>query len=456
MTPWAQAHSRASRYGGSKTPTFCGGAGTYVDNLKIDGMLTLYFVRSPIAHATIRSIDVKAAREMPGVVGVYSADDLDFPNAPALMLLHPAAIRPSLAKGTVNFVGDPVVVVVAESTGPGHGRRRVGGDRLRAARGRRRHGGCARARFAAAVRVDRAATSSSGCAPAARTRSPDADVVVRGRFENQRVAVVPMEGSAIAVDPTGTDFDLTVHLACQMPHMIRGVLSGLLGLDPERMRVIAPNVGGSFGAKHLSAEGVVAAKLALELGRPVKWVETRSENMVALSHGRGQVQYVELGLKRDGTFVGMRCRMIGDAGGYGGFGGILVLGQTKVMAQGVYHIPADRLRCGGRRHQHHADGRLPRGGSSRGSRLHRADRRHGGRRARHRPDRDTPQEFHPTRRVPADHGHGRRLRQRRLRSGAGRGRCASPTTTLSAASRPKGARTAIACSSASGSPVMSK
>ena len=91
------------------------GAGTYVDNLKIDGMLTLYFVRSPIAHATIRSIDVKAAREMPGVVGVYSAADFEFPAAPSIMMLHPAAIRPSLAKGTVNFVGDPVVVVVAES-----------------------------------------------------------------------------------------------------------------------------------------------------------------------------------------------------------------------------------------------------------------------------------------------------------------------------------------------------
>jgi carbon-monoxide dehydrogenase large subunit len=166
-----------------------------------------------------------------------------------------------------------------------------------------------------------------------------ADVVVRGRFENQRLAAVPMEGSAIAVDPTGTDFDLTVHLACQMPHMVRGVLSAQLGLEPERVRVIAPNVGGSFGAKHLSAEGVVAAKLALELGRPLKWVETRSESMVGLPHGRGQVQYVELGLLRDGTFVGMRCRMIGDAGAYGGWGGILVLGQTKMMAQGVYHIP---------------------------------------------------------------------------------------------------------------------
>jgi aerobic carbon-monoxide dehydrogenase large subunit len=83
------------------------GAGTYVDNLKIEGMLTLYFVRSPIAHATIRSIDVKAARDMPGIVGVYSADDFEFPSAPSIMMLHPAAIRPSLAKGTVNFVGDP-------------------------------------------------------------------------------------------------------------------------------------------------------------------------------------------------------------------------------------------------------------------------------------------------------------------------------------------------------------
>ena len=131
-----------------------------------------------------------------------------------------------------------------------------------------------------------------------------ADVVVRGRFENQRLAAVPMEGSAIAVDPTGTDFDLTVHLACQMPHMVRGSSPALLGIEPERMRVVAPNVGGSFGAKHLSAEGVVAGKLALELGRPLKWVETRSESMVGLPHGRAQVQYVELGLLRDGTSSG--------------------------------------------------------------------------------------------------------------------------------------------------------
>jgi carbon-monoxide dehydrogenase large subunit len=314
------------------------GAGTYVDNLKIEGMLTLYFVRSPIAHATIRSIDVKAAREMPGVVAVYSAADFDFPDVPGIMMLHPAAVRPSLAKGRVNFVGDPVVVVVAES-------RALAMDAAELVE-------IDYEPLGVVVDMEDALAPDSsvqiegigsnviiGLRSGSDDPLADADVVVRGRFENQRLAAVPMEGSAIAVDPTGVDFDLTVHLACQMPHMVRGVFSGLLGMEPERMRVIAPNVGGSFGAKHLSAEGVVAGKLALELGRPLKWVETRSENMVSLSHGRGQVQYVELGLKRDGTFVGMRCRMIGDAGAYGGWGGILVLGQTKVMAQGVYHIP---------------------------------------------------------------------------------------------------------------------
>jgi len=320
-------------------PGLLRGSGTFVDNLKIDGMLTLYFVRSPIAHAAIRSVDVMAARRMPGVVGVYSADDLELPNAPALMSLHPAAIRPSLAKGTVNFVGDPVVVVVAESQALAMDAAEVVEIDYEP--------------LAAVIDMEDALAPDSpvqfesigsnviiGLRTGSENPLAGADVVVRGRFENQRVAVAPMEGSAIVVDPTGTDYDLTVHLACQMPHAARAAFAGLLGMDPKRVRLITPNVGGSFGSKHLSAEGVVAGKLALELGQPVKWVETRSENMIAMAHGRGQVQYVELGLRNDGTFVGMRCRMIGDAGGYGGFGGILVLGQTKLMAQGVYHIPS--------------------------------------------------------------------------------------------------------------------
>ncbi|MGO8859453.1 MAG: xanthine dehydrogenase family protein molybdopterin-binding subunit [Acidimicrobiales bacterium] len=319
-------------------PDLLRGAGTYVDNLKLDGMLTLHFVRSPIAHAALLSVDATAAREMPGVVGVYSAADLDLPDAPALMKLHPDAVRPSLAKGTVNFVGDPVAVVVADSRAHAMDAAElveVDYEPLGAA-----------VDMEGALAPDsplQFEAIGSNVVVGMRSGSDDplagAEVIVRGRFENQRLAVVPMEGSAIVVDPTAPGFDLTVHLACQMPHMIRGSLSGLLGLEPGRVRVIAPNVGGSFGAKHLSVEGVVAAKLSLELGRPVKWVETRSESMVAMPHGRGQVQYVELGLTRDGTMVGMRCRMIGDAGAYGGFGGILVVAMTKLMAQGVYRIP---------------------------------------------------------------------------------------------------------------------
>ena len=168
-----------------------------------------------------------------------------------------------------------------------------------------------------------------------------ADVVVRGRFENQRVAVVPMEGSAIAVLPgrEGSEFKLTAYVACQMPHMTQGQLADALGIPAAEIRVIAPHVGGAFGAKHLTAEGIVAAKAALELGRPVKWVETRSENMVAMAHGRGQVQYVELGLKRDGTVVGMHCRIVGDSGSYAGFGGMLPGMMTRIMASGCYRIP---------------------------------------------------------------------------------------------------------------------
>ncbi len=125
-----------------------------------------------------------------------------------------------------------------------------------------------------------------------------AEVVVRGRFENQRLAVVPMEGAALAVLPgdDGEGHELTLYLACQMPHSNRNAVAAGFGVEPEKVRLIAPHVGGSFGAKHWPPEGIVAVRVARELGRPVKWVETRSENMIAMPHGRGQVQYLELGL----------------------------------------------------------------------------------------------------------------------------------------------------------------
>ena len=151
-----------------------------------------------------------------------------------------------------------------------------------------------------------------------------------------------MEGNAIAVvGPDDAGHDLTVFVSTQMPHGFARVIQGIFGLETEQLRLVAPHVGGAFGAKAgLQSEHIVAIAASRQLGRPVKWVETRSENMVAMPHGRSQIQYVEMGFRTDGTIVGLHCRMIGDAGAYGGFGGGLSMGPTRTMAQGVYRIPA--------------------------------------------------------------------------------------------------------------------
>jgi len=322
-------------------PTLLRGEGSYIDNLDIPGALHLAFVRSPIAHAEIRSIDTSDARAMPGIVAVYSADDLDFPDHTGMMQLHPAAVRHSLARGRVRFVGDTVVVVVAETKAQAVDAAEaviVDYDALPAVSDMEDAlAPDASPQFeAVGSNVLMGAREADGVDPL-----DGAEVIVRGRFENQRVAVVPMEGAAVAVIPgdDGDGHQLTVYLGCQMPHMNRGGLAGNFGLEPDTVRMIAPHVGGSFGAKHWAPEDVVAVRVALELGRPVKWIETRSENMIAMPHGRGQVQYLELGLRHDGTIVGLRCRVVGDAGAYGGFGGMLAFGPTRMMSQGVYRIP---------------------------------------------------------------------------------------------------------------------
>ncbi|MPY72499.1 MAG: molybdopterin-dependent oxidoreductase, partial [Alphaproteobacteria bacterium] len=169
-----------------------------------------------------------------------------------------------------------------------------------------------------------------------------ADVVVRARIENQRLAAVPMEGNAIVASPGGPDqdFDVTLHVSTQMPHDLRSAAVKTFGWPAERVRVVSPHVGGAFGGKAgLVAEHAAVTAAALQLGRPVKWVETRSENMQGMPHGRGQVQYAELGLRSGGEIVGLRCRVVGDTGAYAGFGGGLALSFTRMMAQGVYHIP---------------------------------------------------------------------------------------------------------------------
>ena len=323
-------------------PAFLTGATTYIDNLDLNEVLHLSFVRSTVALGHILSVDTNVARSMPGVVAVYTADDLMIPSHHAFMPTLDAVIRPPLARGMVHFVGDPVAVVVATAKAQAVDAAEaviVDYDVLPA-----------QVDMEAALAAD--AVSQYDTLEGNRMAGfrdaqgehvlDDADVVVRGRFENQRIAVVPMEGNAIAVVPgeDGSGHDLTIYASTQMPHMLQSILCRIFGRDPSTMRVITPNVGGGFGGKAgVTAEHSVAVAAALRLGRSVKWVETRTENMQALPHGRGQIQYVEMGFSQAGKISGMRARIVGDAGAYAGFGGNLPIGPTLAMSQGVYNIP---------------------------------------------------------------------------------------------------------------------
>jgi len=324
-------------------PELLKGGGTYVGNLRIDGLQHAAFVRSPMAHARIRGIDVSGAQAAPGVAAVFIAADLGIEPYHGFMVLSEACARPPLATDKVRFVGEPVAVVIADSVGAAVDAAElvvVDYDPLPAV-----------SRPEAALHPDAPLQFEKlGTNLAAGFRDPPdpdplagASRVIRLRVDNQRVAVVPMEGNAIAAipGPDGNGHDLTVYVSTQMPHGFQATLCRLLHLDKETVRVITPHVGGGFGAKAgVTAEHLVATEAARKLGRPVSWVETRSENMVAMPHGRGQVDYVEMGFDEDAKITGMRLRVVSDAGAYAGFGGALALGPTRLMAQGVYEIPA--------------------------------------------------------------------------------------------------------------------
>ncbi|WP_214405573.1 xanthine dehydrogenase family protein molybdopterin-binding subunit [Pseudonocardia lacus] len=317
------------------------GATTYVGNHVRDGLLHLAFVRSPLAHATVTGIDTAQAAAAAGVVAVFTAADLDLPAHHGLMPVNPEVPRPPLAVDRVRFVGEAVAVVVGETKAAAVDAVElveVDYDPLPAAVDAED----ALAPDAPLQFPDLGTNLMAGTRPARDSALDGADVVVRARMVNQRLAVMPMEGNAIVVDPAPDDgHELTIRVSTQMPHGFRRQAGQLFGLEPERIRVIAPHVGGGFGGKAgFIAEHTAAVGVARRLGRPVSWVETRSENLVSMPHGRAQVGYYELGLTRDGVITGMRARVVADSGAYAGFGGALAIGPTRTMSQGVYRIGA--------------------------------------------------------------------------------------------------------------------
>jgi carbon-monoxide dehydrogenase large subunit len=319
-------------------PKFLTTGGVYVDDLAGEGALWATYVRSTMAHARIVALDVSDARDLPGVVAVYTAADLDLgPMPPAMPMLPEGMSRPTLAGDVVRFVGEAVAVVLTEE-------RYQGED-------------AAEAVFveyeplAAVVGPEAALDSETLLFPdmgtniAADLRVPadpdffaGCEVVVSQRTVNQRLAPCPMEPRS-ALASWGDDGRLTQWACVQHPQGTRDQLCAFYGLPPEQVRVITPDVGGGFGAKiGLYTEEILLPWLARQAGRPVRWTETRSESMLALGHGRGQVQTFTIGGSRDGKVEAYRLEVIQEAGAYPAIGAILPF-LTGMMAPGTYAIP---------------------------------------------------------------------------------------------------------------------
>jgi carbon-monoxide dehydrogenase large subunit len=318
-------------------PELLAGQGTFVDNHRIEGTLHAIFVRSPFAHARITNIDTALARKAPGVVAVLTSADLSDDPVPPFAEVNAVCARRPLAHEKVRYAGEQVALVLAETRAQAVDAAElvdIDYDEL-----------------PVAADVDTALAPGAplqfeelGTNIAIGLRDVDdsdplvgADHLVRVRMENQRIATAPIEGHAILARPI--DDGLTVWVATQQPHLARDLIATYTGLAPEKVRVITPHVGGAFGGKAgIGAEHAAVVAAALQLGRPVKWTETRSEAMLSM-HGRGQVQYAELGLDTDGRILGLRLRVLGDCGAYAGFGGALAVGPSYLMAQGPYVIP---------------------------------------------------------------------------------------------------------------------
>jgi aerobic carbon-monoxide dehydrogenase large subunit len=322
---------------------FLTGQGRYVDALRQPDEVAVTFVRAEVAHARITSIDAEAVQALPGVQ-VFTAADLDLGPMPLppFMGVDERMFRPPMARDVVRFIGEIVAAVITEDAASGVDAAElvvVDYEPLPVVTDPR-----------AAVRDEVVLFEDVGtnvCVRVAPQDGPDGslfdgcEAVVSGTVVSQRLAPSPLEPRA-SLAAVGEDGRLTAWLSTQTPHQDRDGLAGMLGLQPADVRVVAPDVGGGFGAKGLSIEDVLVAWLARATGRPVRWTETRSENMIAMHHGRAQLLDFTIGGGRDGIINAYRLTILQDAGAYPGLGAFLP-NLTAMMASGVYAIPKIEL-----------------------------------------------------------------------------------------------------------------
>jgi aerobic carbon-monoxide dehydrogenase large subunit len=335
-------------------PRLIQGISHYVDDINLAGMHYVAFLRSPYAHAKVRSVDLSKARHASGVVLALSGADIDgaiqpVPCAAQIPDMKSGA-RPVLARDRVRFVGEAVAVVVATD-------RYAARDALDL------------------IEVDYEPLTpivnpekaiAKGAAPLHAGHKDNvafkweleggdlkaafkaADKVIKQRVVNQRLIPVPIETRGVLADYKPGEGQLTIWSSTQIPHLLRTQIASMLNFPETLVHVVTPEVGGGFGTKlNVYPEEALVAYLAIQLGKPVKWTESRRENFQATIHGRDQIDDLEVAVKRDGTILGLRCHVIADLGAYYQLLTPLIPTLTGLMMTGCYKIPAARMEITG-------------------------------------------------------------------------------------------------------------
>jgi carbon-monoxide dehydrogenase large subunit len=327
------------------------GQTNWTDNIKLPGMLHVAFLRSPLAHARIASVDLSAAREEPGVIAVYSGADFagEQGSLPCAWPVTPDIIipdHPPMATDEVRYVGEAVACVVARD-------RYAAADALNAIEidyeplppvldiRTAIEDGSPKVHEAGNLSYD--FLLQQGDLDAAFT---DAPIVLERTYRQQRLIPAAMEPRAVVASGVGGEF--TLWSATQIPHILRLMLAMVTGIGEQNLRVIAPDVGGGFGSKlQVTAEEVLALLITRKLGRPVKWTESRSEGNMTVHHGRDQWQYIKLAADNDGRIRGLDVDLLADMGAYLMLvtPGVPMLGAF--MFPGIYKMDGYSFRCRG-------------------------------------------------------------------------------------------------------------
>ncbi|MGE3507891.1 MAG: xanthine dehydrogenase family protein molybdopterin-binding subunit, partial [Vicinamibacterales bacterium] len=329
-------------------PRLITGAATYTDDMTMPGMLQAVMLRSPHAHARITRIDTGRAKAAPGVVAVYTGADVTLNPMPCAWLPPNSQLKiakyPTVAVDKVRYVGDIVAVVVAETAAQGYDALEliaVEYEPLPAVLDPQQACGAGAPQLHDDIPNNVAFqwTVAGGDVDAAFA---NAEVIVKERIHQQRLIPNAMEPRAALAKWGGASGELTLWNTTQNPHILRYLTSVVTGIAEDKLRVIAPEVGGGFGSKIAAYPGEFLAIFASrKLNRPVKWTETRSENYQATTHGRDHVQEIELAARKDGTILGLRATSWSAMGAYlstaaPGIPTIL----HGLMLSGVYNVPA--------------------------------------------------------------------------------------------------------------------